>query len=299
MMPFSVVSYMPLSGTWYDWECMFLECLRGGESLSLLLTATLSWEILYIMTRHASLCRSSRLRHLRCCSMSPTLDVLRCLLVTYLASLHWSVSILLMSDLRWGSHTEQAYSSDGLTNDLYACSLTEVEPMFRLWRKKPRVLLAFPQMLLMWLYHRCCRCGFTTDVVDVALPQMLLMWLYHRCCWCDFTTDVVDVALPQMLLMWLYHRCCWCDFTTDVVDVALPLMLLMWLYHRCCWCGFATDVVDVAFPFEVLTDCNSQIFCLINWNTHINNITSKAQKLLGFLRRNPPNKEWTNEEHGI
>jgi hypothetical protein len=49
-------------GTWYDRECMFLECLRCGESLSLLLTATLSWEILYIMTRRASLHRSSRLQ---------------------------------------------------------------------------------------------------------------------------------------------------------------------------------------------------------------------------------------------
>ena len=58
-----------------------------------------------------------------------------------------------MVELRWGSHTEQAYSSDGLTNDLYACSLTEVEPMFRLQRKKPRVLLALPHMLLMWLSH--------------------------------------------------------------------------------------------------------------------------------------------------
>jgi hypothetical protein len=78
------------SGTWYDRECMFLECPRGGESLSLLVTATLSWEILYIMTRHASqtLRRSSRLHHLRCCSMSPTLDVLRCLLVTYLTALN-------------------------------------------------------------------------------------------------------------------------------------------------------------------------------------------------------------------
>jgi hypothetical protein len=45
---------------------MFLECLKGGESLSLLLTATLSWEISYIMTRRASLRRCSRLRHLRC-----------------------------------------------------------------------------------------------------------------------------------------------------------------------------------------------------------------------------------------
>ena len=138
------------SGTWYDRECMFLECLRGGESLSLLPNATLSWEILYIMTRRASLRRSSRMRHSRCCSISPTLDVLRCLLVTYLTALRWTISILLMSDLRWGSHTEQAYSSHGLTNDLYACSLTEVEPMFRLRHRKPRVLLALPQM---WLSH--------------------------------------------------------------------------------------------------------------------------------------------------
>jgi hypothetical protein len=57
------------NGTWYDWECMFLECLRGGESLALLLTATLSWEILYIMRGCASLCRSSRLHHSRCCSI--------------------------------------------------------------------------------------------------------------------------------------------------------------------------------------------------------------------------------------
>jgi hypothetical protein len=55
-----------------------------------------------------------------------------------------------MSVLRWESHTEQAYSSNGLTNDLYACSLTEVETMFTLRRKKPRVFLVLPQILLMW-----------------------------------------------------------------------------------------------------------------------------------------------------
>ena len=134
---------------------MFLECLRGGESLSLSLTANLSWEILYIITRRASLRRSSRLRHLSCCSMSPTLDVLRCLLVIYLAALRCTISILLMSDLRWGSHTEQAYSSDGLTNDVYACSLTKVEPMFSL-------------------------IGFTTDVVDVAFPFEVLADCYSQ-----------------------------------------------------------------------------------------------------------------------
>jgi hypothetical protein len=64
------------------------------------------------------------------------------------------LGVTISEDLKWeSSHTEQAYSSDGLTNDLYACSLTEVEPMFRLRRRKPRVLLALPQMLLMWLSH--------------------------------------------------------------------------------------------------------------------------------------------------
>jgi hypothetical protein len=80
--------------TWYDWDCMFLECLGDGESLSLALTATLSWQILNIMTRRASLRRSSRLRHLRCCNMLPTLDVFRFRLVTYLAALRWTISIL-------------------------------------------------------------------------------------------------------------------------------------------------------------------------------------------------------------
>jgi len=68
--------------------------------------------------------------------------------VTYLAALRWTISILFTPVLRWGSHTEQAYSSDGLTNDLYASSLTDVEPMFKLQHRKPRLI------------------GFTTDVVD-------------------------------------------------------------------------------------------------------------------------------------
>jgi hypothetical protein len=47
---------------------MFLECLRGGENLSLFLTVTLSWEIEYIRTRRASLRRSSRLRISNICA---------------------------------------------------------------------------------------------------------------------------------------------------------------------------------------------------------------------------------------
>jgi hypothetical protein len=151
-MLFSVVSYI-VGPDMTDESAYFWSVSGVVKVCHFFLTAILSWGILYIMTSRASLHRSSRLCHLRCCSMSLTLDVFRCLLVTYLAALRWTISILLMSDLRWGSHTEQAYSSDGLTNYLYTCSLTEVEPMFRLRRKKPRVLLALQQMLLMWFSH--------------------------------------------------------------------------------------------------------------------------------------------------
>ena len=74
MMSFSVGSYIALhSGTWYNWEYIFLECLRGGQSVSLLLTDTLPWEI--YTSRRVSLCQSSRLSRLRCCTnMSPALD---------------------------------------------------------------------------------------------------------------------------------------------------------------------------------------------------------------------------------
>jgi hypothetical protein len=50
--------------------------------------------ILYIMTSQASFCPSWRLGHLKHCNMSPTLNVFRCLLVTNLTSLHWTISIL-------------------------------------------------------------------------------------------------------------------------------------------------------------------------------------------------------------
>ena len=203
--------YVIVSRTWYDRECMFLECLglRGGERLSLLLIATFSWEILYILTRHASLRRSSRLRHSRCCSMSPTLDVLCCLLVTYLAALRWTISILLMSDLRWGSHTEQAYSSDGLTNDLYACSLTEVEPMFRLRRRKPRVLLALPQMLLMWLSH--LRSSLIVTPRYFALSTDSKTWSWRQ--YLNFTGVLLREMVSTLHLSgWkaIFHNCSHC-----------------------------------------------------------------------------------------
>ena len=85
--------------------------------------------------------------------MSLTLEVLLCLPVTYLASLLCIISILFTSSAKYGSPTEQAYSSDGLAKDLYACSFTEAEMMFEFLFRKLSVLFAFLHMLLMCVLH--------------------------------------------------------------------------------------------------------------------------------------------------
>ena len=66
-----------------------------------------------------------------------------------------------MFSLVYGSHTEQAYSSDGRTKDLYACSLTLVELMLMFLRRNPSVLLAFVVMLFIWLFHLRSDCNVT------------------------------------------------------------------------------------------------------------------------------------------
>ena len=137
------------------------------------------------MTRHASLRRSSRLRHSRCCNMSPRLDVFHCLLATYLAALRLTISILLMPDLRWGSHTEQAYSSDGLTNDFICLffngGITDVQTAMQ----EAKSLI-----------------GFTTDVVDVAFPFEVLTDANSQIfCFINRFEDMTMKAIIK------FHRC--------------------------------------------------------------------------------------------
>ena len=130
-------------------------------------------------------------------------------MVTYLAALRWTIYILLMSDLRWGSHTEQAYSSDGLTNDLHACALTEVEPMFRLRRRKPRVLLALPQMLLMWLSH--LRSSLMVTPRYFALSTDSKTWPWRQ--YLNFTGVLLREMVSTLHLSgWkaIFHNCSHC-----------------------------------------------------------------------------------------
>ena len=124
------LSCMRVGGIWYERECLFQENLTGGMSMSVFGMATSSCVILY--TRRASVRRFARVRQFRCSIMLLTLEVLWQRLATYLAALRCTCSNWVMSSLVYGSHTEQTYSSDGRTKDVYACSLTLVELMLML-----------------------------------------------------------------------------------------------------------------------------------------------------------------------
>ena len=62
-----------------DKKYMLCDCLNDGSSLSFLSNRYIfSFSIFYIMTSRAYIRLSLRLRQLKCCSMSPALDVFRC-----------------------------------------------------------------------------------------------------------------------------------------------------------------------------------------------------------------------------
>jgi hypothetical protein len=76
------------------------------------------------------------LRQFKCCDTSPTLDVFRCLLVTY--QVDWFLPSLS------GSHAEQAYSNYGLNCILIGISFMQVKLLFptavyvKLWTTNDR-----------------------------------------------------------------------------------------------------------------------------------------------------------------
>ena len=77
------------------------------------------------------------------CSIPPTPDVFRSLLVTNMWSLRWIILSSSISPLLQGSHAEQVYQSNGLIRDF-----TGIELMLR----RPSILLAFVQTLFTWLF---------------------------------------------------------------------------------------------------------------------------------------------------
>jgi hypothetical protein len=76
-----------------------------------------------------------------------------------------------MFSLVYGSHTEQAYSSDHRTRDLYACFLTVVELMLMFLRMNPSVLFAFVVMLFIWNRHTHTTIKILAEHVLTLIPN--------------------------------------------------------------------------------------------------------------------------------
>ena len=126
---------------------LFLVFLFWEISLLSFLMATSLLSTLYSMQRQASFLLSCRNCQFRPWSMSLTLDLFRCLLVTWRAACRCTISSFLMFLWVCGSHTVLAYSTRCLTRVKYACCLMETGPILSFLRRKPRVLLAFAHVI--------------------------------------------------------------------------------------------------------------------------------------------------------
>ena len=129
-------------GIWKDWALVCLESLSGGNSLLPASIFTSPFATLYRRVNLAFFLLSSCVGHCSFWSIVSTDEVLWYLFVTYLADL-CIISSLCMSFCRRGSHTELAYSTVGLTNDVYAFSLMSLFTMFKFFLRNPMVLFAF------------------------------------------------------------------------------------------------------------------------------------------------------------
>ena len=93
---------------------------------------------------------------------SPIQDFVSLSLKTYQAALRWTDSILFMFCCLYGFHTQDAYSSLGRTRVPYTVSLTLWLQPPSTGRKRPRVELAFLQML--------STCSFQLKLLDIVTP---------------------------------------------------------------------------------------------------------------------------------
>ena len=132
---------------------MCFEYLSGWISISFAFISTSLLLIFHNNVNLAFFLLSSRDGQPRCVSMSVTDDLLWYLLVTYLAALLCTISILCLSFCRYGSQTVLPYSTIGLTREVYAFSFMLLFGIFRFLFRKPMVVFAFWQMLDMCFSH--------------------------------------------------------------------------------------------------------------------------------------------------
>ena len=127
-----------------------------------------------------------------------------------------------MFSLVYGSHTEQAYSSDGRTRDLHACSLTVVELMLMFLRRNPSVLFAFVVILLIWLSHLRSDC--------IVPPRYLALSACSSWCSCRVYGYCIGVSFRVMDST--LHLSGWkAIFHFFLSNVSLCLLEVSWFFH--------------------------------------------------------------------
>ena len=138
---------------------------------------------------------SSRESHFRSSTMAVTLFVLLKFPKTYLAALLWTFSSSLDNNFCPGDHTVDAYSSVGLTKDLYAHSLVDCIAVLKFLLTKASIRLplaaAFPTSSSpLYLYQESC--GATPN----SLPQTIIPLSFT-----PFTQSKTTNSLSHFLLL--------------------------------------------------------------------------------------------------
>ena len=132
-----------------------------------------------------------RVFHFSLSRMVSTLDLFPCLLQMYLAPMHGTISRVCMSFCVYGSHTVDAYSTIGLTSELYAFCFVVVDPMFRFLCRNPSVLLALPNMLLIWFVQQ------RSDVM--RQPRYFALFTDFRVWPCSLYSNLMGLAFLLMV----------------------------------------------------------------------------------------------------
>jgi hypothetical protein len=179
--------------------------------------------------------------------MAVTLDLLCWLLKTNLTALRCTHSSFLMSVWWWGSHTGLAYSTSGRTRVLYACSLIDIDEIFRFLRMKPRVLFA------LFVMESMCWLQFTLSPwTGLELANLVVIGTNCTCsCKSNYHTITTAPRLEQHLfliksLITILVVSCMSIITISIKVFRCLLCIPFWS-SRCIWYYFFHSNVTIFF----------------------------------------------------
>jgi hypothetical protein len=149
----------------------------------------------------------------------------------------------------------------GLTNDLYACSLTEVEPMFRLRPRKPRVL--FDAIAYLVIKSNSDALTLQRDLDKLAQWEQLWKMAFHpdKC-------NVLTISRNKTPKKFKY---CLHDHVLESVDKVNNMGVtisddLKWESHINNICGKANKTLGFLRIKEIISLLKGVINKLINTN---------------------------------